>query len=340
MYHTNINNDKRNELKKVMDDFTTFTWGEVNNSAGQTFFDRFGAFVVGGKDALKFYNGPNFSNNYVSTQFQTQNSTLQSVEFKPMTISFTMGVYWFTIEEYRELLLLLHPYEVSQLSFSFAPEWYYLAKLAGISDSTRYVIGKDPLTEEELNSNKPNRKYRYYTEIKLTFEVQGEPCLHHFDNYTLKDLSNNTWQLDKSQPTDLDTPFDLIFKLDKTSSSSENITLNIEIPNTNFGAKIHSVFSLSLKNLDAGSYNFIYDSASGLLFNGDKTKLLSSQTTTSSGKRVLESLMINTFKLPGILESGLAYSDFKDIKFQFSMTESSWTISTVKLVCHARTNTI
>jgi hypothetical protein len=66
--------------------------------------DEFGAFIVGGKDALKFYNGSSFSNKYITTQFQSNNTTLESVEFKTMTVSFTMGVYWFTIEEYRKIL--------------------------------------------------------------------------------------------------------------------------------------------------------------------------------------------------------------------------------------------
>lgn len=329
MYHTNLNNDKRNQLKAMMDDFTTFNWGEV--IAGQTAFDKFGAFIVGGKDALKFYNGPGFSNKYITTQFQSQNSTLQGVEFKTMTISFTMGVYWFTIEEYRELLLWLHPYEVSQLSFSFAPKWYYLAKLANISDSNRHILGKDS-----------DGNYRYYTEIKLTFDVQGEPCLHYFDNYEIEHNNSdptNVFSFRNVSPTDLDTPFDLEFSLEKTgSSSTDSISLTIEIPNGS-STTSHQVFNLLLKNLDNGKYNFSYDSAQGILFLGDKTKLLSAQTTARSGKRILDSLMINTFKLPGVLESGLSYNNFKEIKFNFTVS-SGWSLENANLLAHARTNVI
>ena len=58
-YTTNINTQsKRDMLKSRMDDFTSFSW------RGQDAFNTFGAFVVGGKDALKFYNGPSFSNKY------------------------------------------------------------------------------------------------------------------------------------------------------------------------------------------------------------------------------------------------------------------------------------
>ena len=84
--------NKRNQLKRSMDEFTTFAWGTPSEGFSDS-FDEFGIFIVGGKDALKFYNGPGFSNKYVSTQFQAAKTTLQSVEFKTMTVSFTMGVY-------------------------------------------------------------------------------------------------------------------------------------------------------------------------------------------------------------------------------------------------------
>jgi hypothetical protein len=91
-YTSNLDTNKREQLRSVMDDFTTFSWG-FNNSLNKNMFTEYGAFIIGGKDALKFYNGPGFSNKYIQTQYQSQNSTLQSVEFKTMTISFTMGVY-------------------------------------------------------------------------------------------------------------------------------------------------------------------------------------------------------------------------------------------------------
>ena len=336
MYQTNLNNDKRNQLKSVMDDFTTFNWGEVE--ANKTAFDKFGAFIVGGKDALKFYNGPSFSNKYITTQFQSQNTTLQSVEFKTMTITFTMGVYWFTIEEYRKLLLWLHPYEVSQLSFSFAPKWYYLAKLSNISDSTRYILGKDS-----------NGEYRYYTEIKLTFEVQGEPCLHNFHNYTLdvssiddetepreiaykfkKDRSGNVLS------TDLDMPFSLSVSLEKDGDdTSDFVSLNIKIPRKG----TYTAFNAYFKYLGDNTLTLHYDSAQGLLFSGDTSSILSSLTTSSSGTRTLESLVVDTFKIPGKLESDITDADFKDIEFLVSCS-ANLKIKNVSMIAHARTNVI
>lgn len=87
-YKTNIDiKSKRDLLKSRMDDFTSFYW------RGKEAFEAFGAFVVGGKDALKFYNGPGFSNKYIKPQFESANSLLTGVEFQTQKIDFTLGVY-------------------------------------------------------------------------------------------------------------------------------------------------------------------------------------------------------------------------------------------------------
>lgn len=161
-YKTQLNDlDKRELLRRRMDDFTSFSW------RGDDAFNKFGAFIVGGKNGLKFYNGPGFSNKYTKPQFESANSILTGVEFKTQTIDFTVGVYWFTVQEYRQFLHWLHPYEVNELVFHHAPAWRYMVKVAKIGDSTREVIGRDA-----------NGEYRYYTELKLSFEVQGASCLY------------------------------------------------------------------------------------------------------------------------------------------------------------------
>lgn len=86
-YKTNINKDKRNQLKSMMDEFTSFNW------AGHFMYQDFGAFIVGGKDALKFYNGPKFTNQYAKPQFEGAAPLLTGVNFDTQKIEFTMGVY-------------------------------------------------------------------------------------------------------------------------------------------------------------------------------------------------------------------------------------------------------
>ena len=53
-----------------------------------------------------------------------------------------------------------------------------------MSDSTRSIIGYERVRE---NPDETPAKYstepRYYTEIKLTFEVQGAPCAYNWEDF-------------------------------------------------------------------------------------------------------------------------------------------------------------
>lgn len=70
---------------------------------------------------------------------------------------------------------MLHPYEVNDLVFGFADKWRYLVKLNSRKDSTRYFLEYDSAGNA-----------RYYTEIKLTFEVQGDSCAQARTSYGFK----------------------------------------------------------------------------------------------------------------------------------------------------------
>lgn len=159
---------KREQLKTTLDDFCTFYWRGIDA------FKTFGAFIIN-KNDLKFYNGPSFSNDYTQPQFESAATQLVGVKFKTQQISFTIGVYWISIEHYRQLIYWLHPYEVNTLAFGFDKEHYYQVKLASISDSTRTIIGKENIDGKVED--------RYYTELKLTFEVQGSPCAYNNEQY-------------------------------------------------------------------------------------------------------------------------------------------------------------
>lgn len=178
--HTTITSttiEKRKQLKATLDNFCTFWWRGVDA------FETFGAFIVN-KDDLKFYNGPGFSNSYVNPQFESAAGQLTGVKFKTQQISFTIGVYWISIEHYRQLIYWLHPYEINTLAFGFDHKHYYQVKLANMSDSTRSIIGYERVRE---NPDETPAKYstepRYYTEIKLTFEVQGAPCAYNWEDF-------------------------------------------------------------------------------------------------------------------------------------------------------------
>ena len=161
-HFTHINNStsaRRAELAKRLDKFCTFSWNGVDA------WEQFGCFIINEKNSLKFYNGPSFSNSYTSPMFTDEAGALTGLKFSTQSISFTIGVYWITEEDYRKFIYWLNPYAVGALAFSFEPYWTYNVKLSGMKDSTRYPIGKDE-----------NGKDTYYTEMSLTFEIQGQPC--------------------------------------------------------------------------------------------------------------------------------------------------------------------
>lgn len=157
--YSNLTTKPRELLKKQMDDFATFVWRGVKS------FDIYGAFIINNKNSLKFYNGPSFTNEYSKPKFSSTGSNLTGISFSTQTISFQVGAYWLTEAEYREFINWLNPYEISYLGFDFEDKYDYLVKLSKIGDSTRYVVGRN-------ENNEPC----YYTELNLTFEVQGEAC--------------------------------------------------------------------------------------------------------------------------------------------------------------------
>lgn len=152
---------ERARLKAQLDDFATFQW------RGHHMFDDFGCFIINEqKGSLKFYNGPSFTNQYAKTQFSSSTNALLGVDFKQQTIPMKVGLYWFTIEEYQEFLECIGPYQVNYITFDFDDEYGYLVKSGKIADSVKYAIGTDE-----------NGKKRYYTELDLTWEVLGDPCV-------------------------------------------------------------------------------------------------------------------------------------------------------------------
>lgn len=179
--YSNLTTKPRELLRKQMDDFATFVWRGVKS------FDVYGAFIINNKNSLKFYNGPSFTNEYSKPKFSSTGSNLTGISFSTQTISFQVGAYWLTEAEYREFINWLNPYEISYLGFDFEDKYDYLVKLSKIGDSTRYVVGRN-------ENNEPC----YYTELNLTFEVQGEACArarYGYEFNTISSIDNKTKQL-------------------------------------------------------------------------------------------------------------------------------------------------
>lgn len=220
-YITNISNttqQRRQQIKSLQDEFCTFSWG------GEDAFENFGAFIINDKKgSLKFYNGPGFSNEYTKPQFDNSGGVLQGVTFNKQSISFTIGVYWISIEDYRKLLQWLHPLRIDYLQFGFDTKYRYDVKLSKLGDSTRWIVGRE------------NGEPRYYTELQLTFELQGTPCAKGIHGYEFRGTNNSDlyWDFNYKEgfdnevigtcylnnetheflPSDLDTPLQVYFSL-------------------------------------------------------------------------------------------------------------------------------
>lgn len=241
--YSNLTVKPRELLKKQIDDFATFVWRGVRS------FDKYGAFIINNKNSLKFYNGPSFTNEYSKPKFSSTGSNLTGISFSTQTISFQVGAYWLTEAEYREFINWLNPYEISYLGFDFEDKYDYLVKLSKIGDSTRYVVGRN-------ENNEPC----YYTELNLTFEVQGEACArarygYEFD-ITQKQDDPNTLQakikndIPEYITSDLNFPFVLDASLIATINSSPNIQVTLIEMNADNNKNETTLFSVNFQNLD------------------------------------------------------------------------------------------
>lgn len=345
-YYHNINSiisektkQKRQQIKSLQDEFMTFSWG------GYDAFENFGAFIINDKNgSLKFYNGPGFSNEYSQPQFDNSGGDLQGVNFNKQTISFTIGVYWINIKQYRLMLNWLNPLEVNYLIFGFNPDYRYNVKLSKLGDSTKWIVGKE------------DGEPMYYTEIPLTFEVQGTPCAKGVNSYEFinwdyinsetaeeKDKRNNLrtylnrsskdW-IESDLPTPIDISLPFILQGGKKDDLNKNYIYHIElsaeydtISSDNYESLL--LFSAELQNLtitphnkpidDALSLNIRYNSEIGLLFltyGNSNEKILSLLNLNDTGEKIINNYTVNKFSLPG----RFAYPDFDTKKLQLKLS--------------------
>ena len=205
MSYSLIPTSVKQRISAALDDFTTFTWNNID------MYKEYGAFIVS-KNDLQFYNGPKFSNTYNEPQFDRAAKQLSGISFETQELSLTIGVYGFTIDVYRRLLRLFDAYSVGNLSFSFDKEHFYIVKVSSLKDSTRYVL-----------PTKLNGQYAYYTELDITFEIQGEACAWNVNPFKCKTPSDTTLSL-KEATSDLDVPFvlDLTIPLISVTMANEN----------------------------------------------------------------------------------------------------------------------
>lgn len=306
---------RRQQIKNMMDEFMDFQWRE------QSAFENFGAFIINDKKgSLKFYNGPGFSNEYTKPQYDSNGGELVGVNFNKQSISFTIGVYWISIEHYRLLINWLDPLVTNYIIFGFDDKYRYNVKLSKRADSTRWVVGHEMIDGVKTPM--------YYTELALTFELQGAQCARGINSYEFKDLMFNEYddffytQIETQTssgklktdfvPSDMPTPIECNISLPLYDSNltpaSKNIIDEVELQAW-YDDEVVTLFNVTLTNLtysnnslDYKTLHLQYNSENGLLFlkYGDNyDKILTSVNTTDTGNRIVNSFKSNKFLIPG-----------------------------------------
>ena len=356
LWISEITQKKRNQIRPLLDNFTSFSWRGVDA------WDNFGAFIINEKNSLKFFEGPTWSNQYSQPQFSSQIGQLTGISFKTPQISFTIGVYWFSEKEYRYLLDWLNPYEVSRLSFGFEPKYFYQVKLASISQGTRYVLGHEPQAVVDLIGGE---KERYYTELKLTFELQGPMCAYNvdawewtptitsqnseaqfFDSLTLENEYFNGTKSDLDFPIEANINFILPEEEDETENPYDQTTINLTMTYFSSGTQqTITLFSCTLTNLPyqtGDTINFRYTSEDGLIFwqtDDSRYQLLSSLSTLSTGKRFVKDIISNSVVIPG--HFNFHYNGYDRVEFHLTYSGRPIKFNRIsKVIGRGRTNSI
>lgn len=310
--YTNLSTDNDylwKRIEKQLDKYATFSLdGEP--------MTKYHTFIVNNKGSLQFYNGPSFSNSYTTPQFSSASSYLSGISFKTQQISFTIAVYAVTDELYRKLIHKLDPYSIYNLSFDFNSKYRYIVKLANRVDSTRYIIGHTADNHD-----------LFYTEFKLTFDIQGDAVAH-----TVQELG---WQLDSTSATpqlifkdttvsELDTPFVLTFGVNQ-GTSNENPSIKCYIKDNSINNKEYQLFNVVFNKIFT-PLELEYNSQTGdlCLVSGNDRELLTLLSKYNSGSRIINTLYTNSMLLPGSLEND---TDWKNLSIRFMLNNCSIDLS-------------
>lgn len=146
-------------IGKRLDKYAKFYW------RGEDMWATYHTFITNNGSALKFVNGPSFSNEYSSPQYDHAMGNLTGVKFSRMQVTFPICSYGVTAAEYRSLVAAFGPYEIDYLAFDYDNKLCYLAKTIGMKDAVKTVIGQNSSGED-----------LYLVENNITFEIQGEQC--------------------------------------------------------------------------------------------------------------------------------------------------------------------
>ena len=98
-----LGSQRRAQFKGRLDNFCRFHWKDEDA------FDKFGAFIITDNVGdLKFHSGPTWTNSYSQPQFG-ESGDLLGVSFSTYSISFKIGLYAISEDQWRQFLCRLWP---------------------------------------------------------------------------------------------------------------------------------------------------------------------------------------------------------------------------------------
>ena len=309
-----LGSQRRAQFKGRLDNFCRFHWKDEDA------FDKFGAFIITDNVGdLKFHSGPTWTNSYSQPQFG-ESGDLLGVSFSTYSISFKIGLYAISEDQWRQFLNWMSPLTIGWLRLDYAPKWQYQCKVASLAEGSRYVLFSDENGED-----------LYYCETTVKFDIVGTPIAYSVDQleFTKDDAASGGSNDNKSyfklkntdvSSSDLDYPLDLklVCDLNDIFNTVDNTILHINASTTYRGISV-DLFSITLDNLSYyraakptgasdndkswhSKLNLYYSSETGLLFYnfGDSPiKLLSFQESVSTGERLVYSMTSTKFRWPG-----------------------------------------
>lgn len=305
------------QARSRMDKYCFFKWNNLEA------WDNFHAFIIADKAGdLKFHTGPSFSNSYSSPQFGTNNNLL-GVKFSTASVSFKVGFYYITEENWRQILQVFNPYEVAWLEFGYDTKWRYQCKVNKIAEASRYIL-------EEIGGED-----YYYAETTLTFDLVGEPVAYtqpyEFTESIITPANEDPVKVFKRKTTiedytesDLDYPLDISVNLNLSrilENSSADPTNSFTLTcKTGYGDCTYSfdtqLFEINFQNISYSSVTtkdenteshwpaFLtvkYRSDTGVILQlkGEQESLLSLQQSTASGNRLVRDMTSQPYKWSG-----------------------------------------
>lgn len=274
-----------------IDDYMTFIWNNEHS------WNDHKCFIINGGSDLKWSNAPSITNNYAQPMF-ANNSFYLGCSTGQKEMSLSLGVYNVTLKEYQQLIKWLDIYQVHELTFNYADEWHYIAKIASFGESTKYIIGKDEYGKD-----------LYYAEFTIKWELQD---LYVYQNL-FYELSTNTqiseasWILYQSNNENDSTLKDPINFSDVDFPLYLTINEMIAEQNTSIYFYLTIQFEdnttqqISLFNLKG---NFLSEKPIEVEYNSEwKTitvnrQLISNLSVNNIGDRIISSMYVNGYTFP------------------------------------------